>query len=206
MRTFPRLIRATPGAIITVLLTGSVCLAQESTTPISPVPTSILAAAQQAASQTALDLEQSAPPQVAIEYSDAYRVRAKIHKVASFATLPLFVTEGFLGQSLYSNPTEGKKSAHLAVASGIGVLFGVNTVTGVWNLVEARKDPNHRGRRLAHGLLMLGADAGFLATAATGPSSEHGESSGSRSTHRALAFTSIGAATAGYLIMLFGGH
>src|SRR3954471_20821554 len=208
MRTFPRLIRATPAAIITLLLTGSVCLAQESTTPISPVPTSILAAAQQAASQTTLDLEQSAPPQDAIEYSDAYRVRAKIHKVASFATLPLFVTEGFLGQSLYSNPTEGKKSAHLAVASGIGVLFGVNTVTGVWNLVEARKDPNHRGRRLAHGLLMLGADAGFLATAATGPSGEHGEfeGGGSRSTHRAIAFTSIGAATPGYLIMLFGGH
>lgn len=150
----------------------------------------------------------AAPPSKAFEYSDAYHTRAKIHKYASFATLPLFVTEGFLGQSLYNDPTEGKKSAHLAVATGIGVLFGVNTVTGVWNLVDSRKDPTHRGRRIAHGLLMLGADAGFLATAATGPEGEHGEfeGGGSRSTHRAIAFTSIGAATAGYLIMLFGGR
>jgi len=151
--------------------------------------------------------DSAAPPPRAIEYSDAYRTRAKIHKIASFTTLPLFVTEGFLGQSLYNDPTPGKKSAHLAVATGIGALFGINTVTGVWNLVEARNDPNHSGRRWVHGLLMLGADAGFVATAALGPSSEHGfESDGSRSTHRAVAFTSISLATAGYLVMLFGGH
>jgi hypothetical protein len=144
----------------------------------------------------------AAPPPVASEYSDAYRLRAKIHKVASFTMLPLMATEGILGQSLYTDPSSGKKDAHLAVAAGIGGLFAVNTVTGVWNLVEARKDPVHRGRRLAHGLLLLGADAGFLATAALGP---EGDDDGSRGTHRAVAFTSIGMATAGYLIMLIGG-
>src|SRR4051812_23582960 len=118
--------------------------------------------------------EQSAPPPQAFDYGDAYRIRAKIHKPSSLATLPLFAAEGIIGQSLYSNPTGGKKDAHLAVAAGIGVLFGVNTVTGVWNLVEARKDPNHRKRRLLHGLLMLGADAGFVTTAALGPETEHG--------------------------------
>jgi hypothetical protein len=146
----------------------------------------------------------AAPPQLAFEYSDAYRLRAKIHRVASFATLPLFATEGILGQSLYSDPSSGKKDAHLVVAAGIGALFAVNSVTGVWNLIEARKDPNQRGRRLAHGLLMLGSDAGFLATAALGPGDDGDE--GSRSAHRAVAFTSIGIATAGYLIMLFGGN
>ena len=35
-----------------------------------------------------------------VEHSDAYRTRAKIHKVASFATLPLFAAEVALGQSL----------------------------------------------------------------------------------------------------------
>jgi hypothetical protein len=74
----------------------------------------------------------AAPPPVAFEYSDAYRMRAKIHKVASFATLPLFATEGVLGQSLYDDPSSRKKDAHLAVATGIGALFAVNTVTGVW--------------------------------------------------------------------------
>jgi len=147
----------------------------------------------------------SPPPTVAFEYSDGYRLRAKIHKISSFATLPLFGAEAIVGQSLYDDPTSGKKDAHLAIAAGIGALFAVNTTTGVWNLIEARKDPSHRTRRLVHGLMMLGADAGFLATAALGPESEHGESEGSRSTHRAVAFTSISLATAGYLIMLFGG-
>lgn len=164
------------------------------------------AAAQSAAQAATPTQEGSAPPALAFEYSDAYRMRAKIHRIASFATLPLFATEGILGQSLYNNPSSGKKDAHLAVATGIGALFSINTVSGVWNLVEARKDSNHRGLRWAHGLLMIGADAGFLATAALGPNTEHGFNEGSRSTHRAVAFTSIGAATAGYLVMLLGGH
>jgi hypothetical protein len=147
----------------------------------------------------------TAPPPVAVEYSDGYRLRAKIHKVSSFATLPLFSAEAIIGQSLYSDPTSGKKDAHLITAAGIGTLFAVNTVTGVWNLIEARKDPVHRGRRLAHGLMMLGADVGFVATAALGPESEDGGVEGSRGAHRAMAFTSIALATTSYLIMLFGG-
>ena len=147
----------------------------------------------------------TAAPARAFEYSDGYRTRAKIHRISSFATLPLFGAEAIIGQSLYSDPSSGKKDAHLAVATGIGALFAVNTVTGVWNLLEARKDPNHKKKRLAHGLLMLGADAGFLATAALGPESENGEVSSSRGAHRAMAFTAIGLATAGYLVMLFGG-
>ena len=77
--------------------------------------------------------QQQARPMV-FEYSDGYRTRLKIHKIASFATIPLFVAEGVIGQSLYNDPTSGKRTAHLWVATGIGVLFGVNTVTGVWNL------------------------------------------------------------------------
>jgi len=53
------------------------------------------------------------------------------------------------------------------------------------------------------------ADGGFLATAAMGPESEHGRfenGEGSRSAHRTMAFTSIGLASAGYLVMLLGGH
>jgi hypothetical protein len=153
------------------------------------------------------------PRTKAFVYSDGYRTRAKIHRYASFATLPLFVAEGFVGQSLYSNPTESKKTAHLAIATGIGVLFGINAVTGVWNLMEARKDPKGHTKRTVHGILMLAASAGFLATAATAPESEfgdHGQGEGdggggsSRSLHRGVAFTSIGLATASYLIMLFG--
>lgn len=165
------------------------------------------------AAQAAQTTPAPAPRPRAFVYSDAYRTRAKIHKIASVATLPLFAAEAFIGQSLYQNPTSGKKSAHLAVATGMGVLFGVNSVTGVWNLIEGRKDPSGRTRRILHSVLMLAADGGFFATAATAPDSEFGEGGGlpgqpggRRSLHRAMAFTSIGLASAGYLIMLFGGR
>jgi hypothetical protein len=55
------------------------------------------------------------------------------------------------------------------VAGGIGVLFTVNTVTGVWNLWDSRQDPAGRTRRIVHSALMLASDGGFLATAALAP-------------------------------------
>ena len=133
-------------------------------------------------------------------YSDGYKTRAKIHRYASFATLPLFVAEGALGQSLYNNPTDAKKNAHLAVATSIGALFAVNAVTGLWNLTEARHDPNGHTLRTVHSVLMLAATAGFTATAAVAPI----DGGGNRELHRSLAVTSIGVATVAYLIMVFG--
>lgn len=167
--------------------------------------------------QAAQTTGQTTKRPMAFQYSEGYHTRAKIHRYASFAFLPIFVAEGFVGQSLYNNPTESKKSAHLALATGMGTLFALNAVTGIWNMMEARKDPNGHTKRTVHGILMLVASGGFLATAATAPDSElgdHGQFDGggdggggggsSRSLHRGLAFTSIGLATASYLIMLFG--
>ena len=148
---------------------------------------------------------------VPVEYSDGYKTRAKIHKISSFATLPLFVANYFVGQELYNNPgDESMKGAHTGLVAGTAVLFGVNTVTGVWNLYEGRKDPNHRTKRMTHGILMMAANVGFLATAALAPSSEGEEYqtaddyTNKRSTHRTVALTSMGIATVSYLIMLFG--
>ena len=136
-----------------------------------------------------------------------YKTRAKIHKYAAVATLPLFATEFYLGQSIYNTPSDSKKNAHIAIGTGIIGLYAVQGVTGVWNLVEANKDPNGHKRRLIHGILMLASGAGFAITPMTAPGRrdrlEFGTSSAS--THRAVAFTSIGIGTAGYLMMLFGG-
>jgi hypothetical protein len=159
-------------------------------------------------------LEQDPQPvhAAAVEHSDAYERRKKIHKIASFATLPLFATELVLGQSLYNNPsTGGKKAAHIIVGTGIIGLFGVNTVTGAWNMFgEDRKDPSGRMLRLVHGLLMLASDAGFVATSMTGPNSDSQRQAltyeSRAAMHRNLAIASIGVGTAGYLIMLFGNH
>jgi hypothetical protein len=148
------------------------------------------------------------PRPTAIEYSEGYETRAKIHKYASFATLPLLGTEAILGQSLYNDPysrTSAKRGAHIAVGTAITGLFAVQTVTGVWNLVEGWKDPHHKKLRLAHGIMMLGADVGFAAAYATGPGGRNLVNfDQNKSTHRTVVFTTMGVATASYLLMLFG--
>ncbi|MGH9411148.1 MAG: hypothetical protein ACRD1V_17025 [Vicinamibacterales bacterium] len=150
---------------------------------------------------------------IAIEYSHAYQVRLKIHKYASFATLPLFATELALGQSLYTNTPadrgDARKSLHAFLGASIIGLFGVNTVTGAWNLFgEGRKDPHHRTLKLVHGLLMMAADGGFVATEMSGPNSRRPSEAltyeSDKAWHRDLAIGSISVATVGYLIMLFG--
>jgi hypothetical protein len=193
--------RSSVALVMGVLFIAASASAQESSRPLyeaSLIP--IDAAAPQS----------PAPARVAVEYSEAYRTRAKIHKYASLASLPLFATEVALGQSVYSTPSGAKRNAHVAVGTAIGGLFAVNSVTGAWNLWEARKDPNGRKRRVLHGILMLAADAGFAATAAVAPGDDDGERGAgysfadARSRHRTVALTSIGIGTVGYLVMLIG--
>jgi hypothetical protein len=143
---------------------------------------------------------------VATTYSNGYEVRLKIHKYASYATLPLFATTFALGQSLYDDPGTGsRKGVHAALGTGIVGLFGVNTVTGVWNLWESRHDENGRKLRIIHSVLMLAADGGFVAATATGPNSRRPTFESDKVTHRNIAVASIGVGTAGYLLMLFKG-
>jgi hypothetical protein len=153
--------------------------------------------------------QQPASHPTATTYSDAYEVRLKIHKYASIATLPLFATELALGQSLYNNPETGaKKTAHGIVGAGIVGVFSVNTATGVWNLWEGRHDPDGRNKRIVHSVLMLASTGGFFAAMATAPHVHDGiiTNPSDKSLHRNIAVASMGAGTAGYLLMLFKGH
>jgi uncharacterized BrkB/YihY/UPF0761 family membrane protein len=164
-------------------------------------------ASARAQDATSDDPQPASARPVAVEYSDAYYTRAKIHKYASFATLPLFATELALGQTIYNDPnanTSAAKGAHIAVGTAITGLFAVNTVTGVWNMWESRHEPSHHKLKLVHGILMLGADAGFLATFASGPNGRGATIDTEKQTHRTIALTSIGLATGSYLLMLFG--
>ena len=154
--------------------------------------------------------ENQSPPQRgrAIEHSDWYYRRLAIHKTASFATVPLFVAEYAVGNKLYDgDASSGVRSTHQALATGIGVLFGVNTVTGVWNLWETRHEAPGRTRRITHAALMLASDAGFVATAALAPEGDEGGEGGDdggstgRSRHRAVAIGSMSVALASYLMM-----
>jgi hypothetical protein len=130
--------------------------------------------------------------------SSMYFTRRKIHKYASYATLPLLAAEAVVGQKLMNGDSESKslRSVHTGLAAGMGGLFGLETVTGVWNMLEARKVGPVNKKRLFHGVLMLAADAGFFATAATAPDDDERHSG---STHQAIAYTSIGVAAFGYI-------
>lgn len=153
---------------------------------------------------------QTARPARAFVYSEGYQTRDRIHHMASYTMLPLFAAEAYLGQHMFNHPatiTPAMQTAHRAMGWGVAGLFGVNTVTGLWNLAEARKDPNGLGRRMIHATLMLVADAGFAATAFTRPNSTTADGlaiyTDKKNQHLALAYASVSVATVGYLIMLF---
>ena len=139
----------------------------------------------------------------AIEYSDWYQRRATIHRLASWTTLPLFAAEYVTGQELFKNGPEAAdwaQDSHGAIAGGLAGLFALNTVTGVWNLWDARKDPNGRKWRTVHSILMLVADGGFAYAGSLADDAE--DSSDIRRKHKQVAITSGSIALASYLMML----
>lgn len=145
----------------------------------------------------------SAPIDTAFEYSAAYYRRLDIHRIGSYAMLPLFAFQFIAGSQLYDKSFTAPrwaKTGHRVAATGVAVLFASNTITGAMNLYEGRRDPAERRRKIFHAALMLAADAGFTAT---GILAERAERSGEdRDLHRAVALTSIGLATVSYVSML----
>jgi hypothetical protein len=137
----------------------------------------------------------------AVQLSDAYYTRLTIHRYGSYAELPLFGAEYLLGHQLINGTTtEWVRPAHKAVAFSLGALFAVNTVTGVWNAIEARHEKEGRGTRLLHAGLMLAADAGFAYTGTLANNATNGTQD-DKNKHRNAALFSIGLATTGTLVM-----
>jgi hypothetical protein len=145
----------------------------------------------------------------AVDYSDAYYKRLTVHRIGSYTMLPLFVAEYALGQNLMqdASPASWLKPAHGLVAGGVGVLFGVNTVTGLWNWWDARDDATGRTRRTVHSLLMIASEAGFAATAALAPgrqqTADYATYQHRQRLHRNVAIGSMALSTAGGAMMWF---
>ena len=144
------------------------------------------------------------PRRRAVEISDAYALRLRIHRYASYTLIPLFAAQSIAGNQMYqsggSDPAWAK-SLHRVGAGGLATLFTVNTVTGVWNLWESRGVSEGRTARLIHSTLMLAADAGFTyAGVKLGP--EATRSGMKRREHRRLAIISMSTALTGYATML----
>lgn len=110
-------------------------------------------------------------PQGLVEYSELYGVRADIHRYVSWAMIPLFVGSAVTGFQLRNKGDDAPqwtRDLHGPLAGATAVMFGINTLTGVWNLIEGRKDPEGRGKRILHGVLFLAAGAGFAYVTAEG--------------------------------------
>jgi len=147
----------------------------------------------------------------AVEVSDAYELRLRIHRYASYTTIPLFLAQAVAGNQLLQADKSGAerpgwaKTVHSAGAAGLAGLFTINTVTGLWNLYESRGNDVGRTKRLLHTALMLASDAGFAYTGLVlADDAKHNESD--RQDHRNYAYYSMGAAAAGWAVMLVGNH
>lgn len=143
-----------------------------------------------------------AAPEPAVEYSDLYYKRLDIHRWASYTMLPLFVAQYITGAELAKGEAaaDWAEDLHPTLALGVGALFTVNTVTGAWNLWDGRKDAEGRKWRTTHAVLMMLADAGFVATAFLADEAEdNGSGVGA---HRTMAITSFAVSTASWMMML----
>ena len=139
-----------------------------------------------------------------VQYSDWYGRRLAIHRTLSWAMLPLFGVSYYTGDQLLSKGRGGVsgwvRDTHPLAAGATAGVFGVNTVTGLWNLWDARKDPEGRTRRIIHSVLFLAADAGFAYAGSIGE--EAGEDGDVRKRHRTIALGSMGLSTASWVYML----
>ena len=190
--------------MLTLLLALTLALPHDSTSapPVGPLARPLPAGI------VAIPADSVRPRPRAVEYSEGYGRRLTVHRWGSYVMLPLFAAQYVLGDRLLQQkedvfagrrggpPSASLRRTHAVAAGGVGLLFLTNTVTGGWNLVEARHDPEGRGLRTVHGLTMLAADAGFVATGVMGSRAVDGSPRDARA-HRDVALASAGVAVVG---------
>lgn len=141
----------------------------------------------------------------AVEVSEWYSRRLTLHRRLSYATIPLFAFQYAAGTQIWQKGREAPawaRNGHRGGAATIAGVFTVNTVTGLWNLIESRSVAEGRPRRYLHAATMLIADAGF--TYAGAVLSERAERDpAARRLHRQVALTSIGLTVTSGLLMKF---
>ncbi len=144
---------------------------------------------------------------ILVEYSDWYGRRLAVHRTLSWAMIPLFAVSYWTGEKLYAdgriNSPAYIRALHPYAATGASVVFGVNTVTGLWNLWDARHDPEGRTRRIIHSVLFMIADGGFAYAGSIGKQAR--DDGDIRDRHRTIALSSMGVSYVGMMIMLLGG-
>ena len=146
----------------------------------------------------------------AIEVSDAYEMRLRIHRYASYTMIPLFAVQTVAGNQLFQADKSGAekpgwaKGTHVVGATGLAALFTINTVTGAWNFWESRGNETGRTKRWIHSILLLASDAGFTYSGISAGEAE--DSQDTRNRHRNVSYAAMASALAGYAVMLVGDH
>lgn len=141
-----------------------------------------------------------------IEVSDWYARRLAIHKTLSYVMVPVFTAQYIAGSKLYDQSTGGPaapswaRPVHKAGATTVAGIFGVNTVTGLWNLWDSRNVEDHRWLRVSHAVAMLGADAAFAYTGIK-LSDEAQNSQAKRRQHRQVALYAMGVSVGSGVVM-----
>ncbi|HEX7978246.1 MAG TPA: hypothetical protein VF461_06565 [Gemmatimonadaceae bacterium] len=140
----------------------------------------------------------------AVQVSDWYERRLRIHRYLAYTTIPLYAFQAIAGNQLFQESSGAPgwaKTGHRVGATALAAVFTVNTVTGLWNLWDSRSVPQGRTRRAIHTILMLASDAGFTYTGIK-LSNEAENSLEKRRQHRNLAYASMGVAIVGSGMML----
>ena len=143
-------------------------------------------------------------PTQAVEYSDFYNKRLTLHRYLSFTMLPLFAGSYLTGDQIIRKADAAPKWAtdwHAPLATPTAAVFTLNTITGLWNLWDSRKDPAGRTKRIVHGLLFMAANAGFT-YAGTTLANQAEQDGGKRNLHRTVALASMGVSVSSWALML----
>jgi hypothetical protein len=142
----------------------------------------------------------------AIEVSEWYERRLRIHRYGAYAVFPLFAAQALAGNEIFKDPQNAPdwaKTTHRVGATGLATVFTLNTVTGLWNLWDSRSATQGRTRRTAHALLMLASDAGFT-YAGVKLSNDAENSLAKRREHRVWAYGSMATALTGIAVATLG--
>lgn len=137
-----------------------------------------------------------APPQgrvKAVDVSDWYARRLKIHQVSSYAMIPTFAFQWAAGVQIWdkgAGAPRWARTGHRVGATTIATAFTLNVVTGAWNLWDSRSVSEGRARRYLHAASMAVASAGFTWAGAK-LSNEAENDRDKRSLHRKVALSSI---------------
>ncbi|HUX33745.1 MAG TPA: hypothetical protein VMV51_07710 [Gemmatimonadaceae bacterium] len=175
------------------------------TTPPRPLAIPLTVPAVPVVVQDPADTIRRRPRVRAIEYDDAYYSRLTVHRYMSYAIYPLFAGQYVFGRELWNKSRDAPtwaKTGHRVFATALVGVFGVNTVTGLWNLWDARDDPDGRTLRTVHALTMLAADAAFTYAGST-LATQAQNSLVKRREHMTITISAMAVTTASALMMSF---